>query len=83
MLLWGFWVLVTLLDPAQHPPAVLVLGLAAVAAATLSYAWGTVVSRPLMQAMHPLSLAFWETALGAAGLVIVSLLVGLAEPSFM
>jgi hypothetical protein len=35
MVLWGFWVLATLLDPAQRPPAVLVLGLAVVAAALL------------------------------------------------
>ena len=58
-----------------------VIGLCAVAAATLSYAWGTVVSRPLMQTMHPLSLAFWETALGALGLVAVSLLVEGFEPA--
>jgi hypothetical protein len=31
MLLWGFWVLATLLDPAQTTPTHLVLGLAAVA----------------------------------------------------
>ena len=51
------------------------LGLAAVAAGTLSYAWGAVVSRPLMETMPPLTLAFWETVIGAAGLVPVSLLV--------
>ncbi len=58
-----------------------VVGLTAVAAATLSYAWGTVVSRPLMQAMHPLSLAFWETSLGALGLVLVSLVVEGYDPA--
>jgi len=33
MLLWGFWVLATLLDPATAAPAQLVLALAVVAAA--------------------------------------------------
>ncbi|ACL58583.1 DMT family transporter [Methylobacterium nodulans] len=51
------------------------LGLAAVAAGTLSYAWGAVISRPLMRSMHPLALAFWETSLGALALAPVSLLV--------
>ncbi len=57
------------------------LGLAAVAAATLSYAWGAVVSRPLMQAMHPITLAFWETSIGALGLVPLSLLVEGYDPA--
>ncbi|WP_027317475.1 EamA family transporter [Microvirga flocculans] len=66
-----------------------ILGLGAVAVATLSYAWGSVVSRPLMREMHPISLAFWETAIGALGLVPASLMmegydparfVGLADP---
>ncbi|MBM6580226.1 EamA family transporter [Microvirga sp. BT689] len=51
------------------------IGLATVAAATLSYAWGGVISRPLMQAMHPITLAFWETSIGALGLIPLSLLV--------
>ncbi|MBD2749759.1 EamA family transporter [Microvirga sp. BT688] len=58
------------------------LGLAAVALATLSYAWGGVVSRPLMQTMHPISLAFWETSIGALGLVPVSLLVEGYDPAY-
>ncbi|GJD53339.1 putative inner membrane transporter YedA [Methylobacterium crusticola] len=57
------------------------LGLGAVAAGTLSYAWGAVVSRPLMRTMHPLALAFWETSLGALGLVPVSLLVEGYDPA--
>jgi len=57
------------------------LGLCAVAAGTLSYAWGAVVSRPLMQAMHPLALAFWQTSLGAIGLTPVSLLVEGYDPA--
>ena len=51
------------------------LGLASVAVGTLCYAWGTVVSRPLMETVPPLTLAFWQTLLGAIGLVPVSLLV--------
>ena len=35
MVLWGFWVLATLLDPALRTPATLVLGFAVVAAALL------------------------------------------------
>ncbi|WP_246205303.1 DMT family transporter [Microvirga arsenatis] len=58
------------------------LGLAAVAGATLSYAWGAVVSRPLMQTMHPISLAFWETSIGALGLIPVSLLVEGYDPAY-
>jgi drug/metabolite transporter (DMT)-like permease len=59
-----------------------IVGLAAVAAATLSYAWGAVVSRPLMQAMHPIALAFWETSIGALGLIPVSLLVEGYDPAY-
>jgi drug/metabolite transporter (DMT)-like permease len=58
------------------------VGLAAVAAATLSYAWGAVVSRPLMQAMHPIALAFWETSIGALGLIPISLLVEGYDPAY-
>ncbi|HZY23736.1 MAG TPA: EamA family transporter [Beijerinckiaceae bacterium] len=56
-------------------------GLAAVAAGTLCYAWGSVISRPLTQSMPPLVLAFWETSLGAIGLVPVSLLVEGYDPA--
>jgi drug/metabolite transporter (DMT)-like permease len=58
------------------------VGLAAVSVATLSYAWGAVVSRPLMQVMHPITLAFWETSIGALGLVPVSLLVEGYDPAY-
>lgn len=57
------------------------LGLAAVALGTLSYAWGTVVSRPLAQGMPPLVLAFWESGLGALGLIPVSLAVEGWDPA--
>ncbi|MBF9196766.1 DMT family transporter [Microvirga terrestris] len=58
------------------------VGLAAVALATLSYAWGGVVSRPLMQTMHPITLAFWETSIGALGLIPVSLVVEGYDPAY-
>jgi drug/metabolite transporter (DMT)-like permease len=58
------------------------VGLSAVALATLSYAWGAVVSRPLMQTMHPITLAFWETSSGALGLIPVSLLVEGYDPAY-
>jgi len=58
------------------------IGLASVAAATLSYAWGGVISRPLMQEMHPITLAFWETSIGALGLIPLSLLVEGYDPSY-
>jgi drug/metabolite transporter (DMT)-like permease len=57
------------------------LGLLSVAVGTASYAWGSVVSRPLMQSMPPLVLAFWETSIGAIGLVPVSLLVEGYDPA--
>lgn len=50
------------------------LGLASVATGTLAYAWGSVISRPLMQTTPPLVLAFWESGLGTLGLIPVSLL---------
>ena len=56
-------------------------GLAAVAVGTLCYAWGSVISRPLTQSMPPLVLAFWETSLGAIGLVPVSILVEGYDPA--
>ncbi|WP_043358998.1 DMT family transporter [Belnapia sp. F-4-1] len=55
-------------------------GLAAVALGTASYAWGSIVSRPLMQSMPPIVLAFWETTIGAVGLLPVSLLVEGYDP---
>src|SRR3954464_5806082 len=58
-------------------------GLAAVAAGTLCYAWGSVISWPLTQAMPPLVLAFWETSLGAIGLVPVSVLVEGYDPAHL
>jgi hypothetical protein len=64
MVLWGFWVLVHLLDPAQRTPATLVLGLAAVAAALLVAA---VIALPsLMPSAVPGLRAFARRARTAA-----------------
>jgi drug/metabolite transporter (DMT)-like permease len=56
-------------------------GLAAVALGTASYAWGSIISRPLMQSMPPLVLAFWETTIGAIGLLPISFLVEGYDPA--
>lgn len=58
-----------------------VLGLAAVIVGTASYAWGAVVSRPLMGAMPPVALAFWETLLGGIALLPISFLVEGFDPA--
>jgi drug/metabolite transporter (DMT)-like permease len=57
-----------------------VLALSSVAVGTACYAWGSVISRPLTQTMPPLVLAFWETLIGAIGLVPVSLLLEGYDP---
>lgn len=51
------------------------LGLAAVALGTLAYAWGTVISRPLVRVTPPVVLAFWQSGLGTLGLIPISLAV--------
>lgn len=45
------------------------LGLAAVVLATVSYAWGSIVSKPLVRTMPAISVAFWETLVGGVALV--------------
>jgi len=57
------------------------LGLAAVAVGTVSYAWGSVVSRPLTHSMPPVVLAFWESLIGGLGLVPVSLVLEGYDPA--
>ncbi|MBM6592988.1 DMT family transporter [Microvirga pudoricolor] len=57
------------------------IGLGAVAVGTVSYAWGSVISRPLTQSLHPVALAFWESLIGAVGLIPISLLVEGYEPA--
>lgn len=52
-----------------------VFGLAAVALGTLAYAWGTVISRPIVRATPPVVLAFWQSCLGTLGLIPISLAV--------
>lgn len=58
------------------------LGLGAIVLATLSYAWGAVVSKPLVGAYPPLSVAFWESLIGGIALLVVSAVIegpGLAD----
>jgi drug/metabolite transporter (DMT)-like permease len=66
---------------AAQDGAMAALGLTAVAIGTMSYAWGSVLSRPLTQAMPPLVLAFWETLIGALALVPVSIVVEGYDPT--
>ena len=57
------------------------VGLAAVVVATASYAWGSVVSRPLTLTMSPLVLAFWQCLIGGIALVPISLVVEGYDPA--
>lgn len=54
--------------------AEITLGLGAVVIATGAYAWGAIVSKPLVRAMAPVALAFWETLIGGAALLVLSLM---------
>lgn len=65
---------------AAQDGAMAVLALSSVAVGTACYAWGSVISRPLTQTMPPLVLAFWETLIGAIGLMPVSLFLEGYEP---
>jgi drug/metabolite transporter (DMT)-like permease len=47
-------------------------GLAAVAAGTLLYSIGAVLTRPITATMPTLTLAGWQTVIGAAGLIAIS-----------
>jgi drug/metabolite transporter (DMT)-like permease len=61
---------------AQPADGGLVLwGLAGVLVGTLSYAWGAIVSRPLVREIAPIALAFWQTLLGGLALIPISLAV--------
>ncbi|MCJ2094122.1 EamA family transporter [Methylobacterium sp. J-072] len=51
------------------------LGLGAVALGTFAYAWGTVISRPLVRVTPPVVLAFWQSGLGTLGLIPICLAV--------
>ena len=48
------------------------LGLAAVVVATLSYAWGAIISKPLVREMPPVAVAFWQTLIGGVSLLAIS-----------
>jgi len=56
--------------PGQHEA--IALGLLAVVAGTLSYAWGAIVSKPLVRSMAPVAVAFWETLIGGVSLLALS-----------
>lgn len=58
-----------------------VLGLIAVAIGTVSYAWGSVISRPLTLSMPPLVLAFWQSLIGGIALVPISLVIEGYDPA--
>lgn len=52
-----------------------IAGLAAIAFGTASYCLGAVMARPLARAIPTMTLAGWQTLVGGAGLVFVSLVV--------
>jgi drug/metabolite transporter (DMT)-like permease len=58
-----------------------VLGLIAVAVGTVSYAWGSVISRPLTMSMPPLVLAFWQSLVGGIALIPISLAIEGYDPA--
>ena len=57
------------------------VGLAAVVAGTVFYAWGAIVSKPLLRAMPPVALAAWQTGIGGAGLLLASALLERPGPA--
>ncbi|WP_262270921.1 DMT family transporter [Microvirga yunnanensis] len=68
---------------AAQEGATPVIGLVAVAIGTVSYAWGSVISRPLTLAMPPLILAFWQSLVGGVALVPVSFAVEGYDPAYV
>ena len=56
------------------------LGLAAVVVATLSYAWGAIISKPLVREMPPVAVAFWQTLIGGVSLIAVALVLEPVRP---
>jgi drug/metabolite transporter (DMT)-like permease len=65
-----------------HGDPMEMMGLAAVAAGTLFYCVGAVLSRPIAGTMPTLTLAGWQTLIGGIGLTAVTLAlepVGLAD----
>lgn len=59
------------------------LGLAAVVVATLGYAWGAIISKPLVRTMPPVAVAFWQTLIGAASLVPLSVAIEGFDPAWL
>ena len=51
------------------------LGLGAVVVATLSYAWGAIISKPLVREMPPVAVAFWQTLIGGISLLAVAVVL--------
>lgn len=59
---------------AQDGPSV-ALGLASVVGGTLGYAWGAVLSRPILREMEPAAVATWQSLLGGIALVPATLAI--------
>lgn len=81
--------LLFLTRPAGTSGPGLAAGLAAILAGTVCYAWGAVLSRPLLREMAPVAVASWQSLLGGIALLPLSLalegwsparLTGLADP---
>ncbi len=70
------------LGTAPASPAEL-LGLAAITLGTLLYCTGALLSRPIASAMPVLALAGWQTLIGGAGLVSVSLVLEPVQASHL
>ncbi|MDB5513098.1 MAG: transporter [Enterovirga sp.] len=58
-----------------------VLGLASVVVGTVSYAWGAIVSKPLVREMPPVAVAFWQTLIGGLSLLAVSAAIEGVDPA--
>lgn len=56
-------------------------GLGAVVIGTFSYAWGAIVSKPLVRATSPIVLAFWQTLIGGVAMLLVSVALEGFSPS--
>ena len=59
------------------------LGLLAVVAGTLAYAWGAIVAKPVVREIPPISLAFWHTLIGGLSLLPISLALEGFDPAWL
>ena len=50
-------------------------GMVALVVGTLAYCWGSILSRPLLRTLPPLTLSGWLTLIGGAGLFVLALLL--------